>query len=132
MSDSPLRVMIVDDSRTIRKAGEDILTSAGCVVMLAEDGFDCLTKIKDFAPDFIFVDVMMPRVDGYMVTQVIRSHVDLKSKPVVMLSSKDGVFDKAKGMAAGATDYLSKPFKHEDLIAAVTKHVPAFVPVSTK
>ncbi|MBM5458890.1 response regulator [Pseudomonas sp. P66] len=128
MSDKPLRVMIVDDSRTIRKAGEEFLISAGCVVVLAEDGFDCLTKIMDFEPDFIFVDVMMPRLDGYAVTQVIRSHAQLKSSPVVMLSSKDGVFDKAKGMAAGATDYLSKPFKREDLIAAITKYAPGFKP----
>ncbi|MCU9528488.1 response regulator [Pseudomonas mosselii] len=128
MSDKPLRVMIVDDSRTIRKAGEDYLTSAGCEVVLAEDGFDCLTKIKDFEPDFIFVDVMMPRLDGYAVTEVIRSHAELQKCPVVMLSSKDGVFDKAKGMAAGATDYLSKPFKSEDLIASITKHHPGFSP----
>lgn len=128
MSDKPLRVMIVDDSRTIRKAGEDILSAAGCEVALAEDGFDCLAKIKDFAPDFIFVDVMMPRVDGYTVTQVIRAHPELNASPVVMLSSRDGVFDKAKGMSAGATDYLSKPFNREDLIAAVTKHIPGFKP----
>lgn len=125
MSD-PLRVMIVDDSPTIRKSGEQFLSSAGCKVMLADDGFDCLAKLKDFAPQLIFVDVMMPRLDGYQVTQVIRANPLLKDCPVVMLSSKDGLFDKVRGLAAGATDYLSKPFTKDDLINAISQHVPGF------
>lgn len=128
MADSPLRVMIVDDSPSIRKAGEKILVAAGCLVMLAEDGFDCASKIKDFDPQLLFIDVLMPRLDGYQVTQLIRRHNEMKSTPVVMLSSKDGLFDKAKGMAAGATDYLTKPFNREDLINAIVKHVPGFSP----
>lgn len=129
MADSPLRVMIVDDSPSIRKAGEKILVAAGCLVMLAEDGFDCASKIKDFDPQLLFIDVLMPRLDGYQVTQLIRRHNEMKSSPVVMLSSKDGLFDKAKGMAAGATDYLTKPFNREDLINAIVKHVPGFSPL---
>ncbi|MCK1788630.1 response regulator [Pseudomonas violetae] len=129
MADSPLRVMIVDDSPSIRKAGEKILVAAGCLVMLAEDGFDCASKIKDFDPQLLFIDVLMPRLDGYQVTQLIRRHNEMKSTPVVMLSSKDGLFDKAKGMAAGATDYLTKPFNREDLINAIVKHVPGFSPL---
>lgn len=128
MADSPLRVMIVDDSPSIRKAGEKILVAAGCLVMLAEDGFDCAAKIKDFDPQLLFIDVLMPRLDGYQVTQLIRRHNEMKSTPVVMLSSKDGLFDKAKGMAAGATDYLTKPFNRDDLINAIVKHVPGFSP----
>ncbi|WP_409287029.1 response regulator [Pseudomonas guariconensis] len=126
MPGTSLRVMIVDDSPTIRKTGEKILLEAGCEVMLAEDGFDCITKIKDFNPGLLFVDVMMPKLDGYKVTELIRAHPELKSSPVIMLSSKDGLFDKAKGMAAGATDYLAKPFDREDLIEAIRKHVPSF------
>lgn len=126
MPGTSLRVMIVDDSPTIRKTGEKILLEAGCEVMLAEDGFDCITKIKDFDPGLLFVDVMMPKLDGYKVTELIRAHPELKSCPVIMLSSKDGLFDKAKGMAAGATDYLAKPFDREDLIEAIRKHVPSF------
>lgn len=129
MADSPLRVMIVDDSPSIRKAGEKILVAAGCLVMLAEDGFDCASKIKDFDPQLLFIDVLMPRLDGYQVTQLIRRHNEMKTTPVVMLSSKDGLFDKAKGMAAGATDYLTKPFNREDLINAIVKHVPGFSPL---
>ena len=127
MSNSaPLRVMIVDDSKTIRKTGEEFLTQAGCLVMLAEDGFDCIAKVRDFEPDFFFIDVMMPRLDGYQATQVVRSHERYRTTPIVFLSSKDGIFDKAIGMAAGATEYLSKPFKREDLISAIEKLVPKF------
>ncbi|MDF9779130.1 response regulator [Pseudomonas baetica] len=129
MPDStPLRVMLVDDSKTIRKSGEAMLTAAGCVVMGADDGFDCMAKAKDFDPQFFFIDVMMPRLDGYKVSQVIRNHADLKNVPIVMLSSKDGIFDKAKGMQAGATDYLTKPFNKDDLLNALIKHVPGFKP----
>lgn len=127
MPDStPLRVMLVDDSKTIRKSGEAMLTSAGCLVMHADDGFDCMAKAKDFDPQFFFIDVMMPRLDGYKVSQVIRNHPNFKNTPIVMLSSKDGLFDKAKGIAAGATDYLTKPFSREDLLESLAKHVPDF------
>lgn len=126
----PLRVMIVDDSKTIRKSGQDILTKAGCVVALADDGFDCVAKIRDFAPDFIFIDVMMPRLDGYQVCNLVRGQEDMHKVPVVMLSSRDGIFDKAKGMSAGASDYLTKPFESQDLIESILKHVPGFSPAS--
>ena len=124
---SPLRVMIVDDSQTIRNAGESYLVAAGCSVELAEDGFDCIAKIKDFDPNFIFVDVMMPRLDGYQAAQLIRNHERYRDIPIVFLSSKDGLFDKAKGEAAGATEYLTKPFKREDLIDAVERLVPGYI-----
>lgn len=127
MPDStPIRVMLVDDSKTIRKTGEAMLTSAGCEVMHADDGFDCMAKAKDFDPQFFFIDVMMPRIDGYKLSQVIRNHANFKNTPIVMLSSKDGLFDKAKGMQAGATDYLTKPFSKDDLIASLEKHAPGF------
>ncbi len=126
----PLRVMIVDDSKTIRKSGEDILTKAGCEVCLAEDGFDCLAKIRDFAPNFFFIDVMMPRLDGYQLIHIVRTHEDMRNVPVVMLTSKTGIFDKAKGMTAGASDYLTKPFERPDLIEAIQKLIPGFVPAA--
>ena len=127
---SPLRVMIVDDSQTIRNAGEKYLIEAGCAVQLAEDGFDCIAKVKDFDPEFFFIDVMMPRLDGYQATQLIRNHERYRDTPIVFLSSKDGLFDKAKGEAAGATEYLTKPFKREDLVEAVQRLVPGFSPAA--
>lgn len=129
-NEDQLRVMIVDDSQTIRNAGENYLTAAGCAVHLAEDGFDCIARVKDFDPQFFFIDVMMPRLDGYQATQLIRNHERYRDTPIVFLSSKDGLFDKAKGEAAGATEYLTKPFKREDLVEAVKRLVPGFNPHS--
>ncbi|MGP0171020.1 response regulator [Pseudomonas sp. NCHU5208] len=129
-NEDQLRVMIVDDSQTIRNAGENYLTAAGCTVHLAEDGFDCIARVKDFDPQFFFIDVMMPRLDGYQATQLIRNHERYRDTPIVFLSSKDGLFDKAKGEAAGATEYLTKPFKREDLVDAVKRLVPGFNPHS--
>ena len=105
-----LKVMVVDDSNTIRKTAETLLSKAGCRVITATDGFDSLAKIADNRPDVIFVDIMMPRLDGYQTCALIKNNKEFRSTPVIMLSSKDGLFDKAKGRIVGADDYLTKPF----------------------
>ena len=117
------KVMVIDDSNTIRRSAEIFLTQAGCQVILAEDGFDALSKIADHQPRVIFVDIMMPRLDGYQTCALIKQNPKLKSTPVIMLSSKDGVFDRARGRLAGSDRYLTKPFTKEGLIAAVNEYV---------
>ena len=111
--------MVVDDSNTIRRSAEIFLKQAGCVVILAEDGFDALAKINDHQPDLIFVDIMMPRLDGYQTCALIKKNPQLSATPVIMLSSKDGVFDRARGRMVGSDQYLTKPFTREGLIQAV-------------
>ncbi len=111
--------MVVDDSHTIRRSAEIFLTRAGHEVVLAEDGFDALAKVNDRAPDLIFCDVLMPRLDGYQTCAIIKRNVRFAWVPIVMLSSKDGVFDKARGRIAGADHYLTKPFTNEQLLRAV-------------
>ena len=117
--------MVIDDSNTIRRSAEIFLAQAGCQVVLAEDGFDALAKIADHAPDLIFVDIMMPRLDGYQTCSLIKKNARLKSTPVVMLSSKDGLFDRARGRLAGSDEYLTKPFTKESLLRSVENHVLA-------
>jgi twitching motility two-component system response regulator PilG len=119
---SGIRVVLIDDSNTIRRSGEIFLTQAGCKVVLAEDGFDGLSKVVDNKPDIIFVDVMMPRLDGYQTCALIKSHNEFKNTPVVMLTSKDSLFDRARGKLVGADQYLTKPFSKKSLIEAVTMH----------
>jgi twitching motility two-component system response regulator PilG len=119
-----VRVMVIDDSNTIRRSAELFLRQAGCDVILADDGFSALTKITEHHPDVIFVDIMMPRLDGYQACALIKRNPKFKSTPVIMLSSKDGVFDRAKGRMVGSDEYLTKPFTREDLILAVTAHAP--------
>ena len=116
-----LRVMIIDDSNTIRRTAETLLTKAGCEVITAIDGFDSLSKIADKTPDVIFVDIMMPRLDGYQTCALIKNNSQFKHTPVIMLSSKDGLFDKAKGRIVGADDYLTKPFSKAELFAALER-----------
>lgn len=123
-----LKVMVIDDSNTIRRSAEIFLSQAGCQVLLAEDGFDALAKITDHHPDVIFVDIMMPRLDGYQTCALIKNNSAFKSTPVIMLSSKDGLFDKAKGRIVGSDQYLTKPFSREELLGAIKNHVPGFVP----
>ena len=118
-----VRVMVIDDSNTIRRSAEIFLMQAGCQVILAENGFDALAKIADHQPDLIFVDIMMPRLDGYQTCALIKQNPKLKATPVIMLSSKDGVFDRARGRLAGSDRYLTKPFTKEGLVAAVTEYV---------
>ena len=115
------RVMVVDDSNTIRRSAEIFLKRAGYDVTLAEDGFDALAKVNDFVPDLIFCDVIMPRIDGYQTCAIIKRNARLMSVPVVMLSSKDGIFDKARGRIVGADDYITKPFTKEQLLEAAHK-----------
>jgi twitching motility two-component system response regulator PilG len=116
---STTKVMVIDDSNTIRRSAEIFLLQAGFQVVLAEDGFDALAKIADHQPDVIFVDIMMPRLDGYLTCALIKKHVKFKSTPVVMLSSKDGLFDRARGRMVGSDQYLTKPFTKDTLIGAV-------------
>jgi twitching motility two-component system response regulator PilG len=117
-----IRVVLIDDSNTIRRSGEIFLSQAGCKVILAEDGFDGLSKVVDNKPDIIFVDVMMPRLDGYQTCALIKNHAEFKNTPVVMLTSKDSLFDRARGKLVGADQYLTKPFSKKSLIEAVTMH----------
>jgi twitching motility two-component system response regulator PilG len=114
-----VKVMVIDDSNTIRRSAEIFLKQAGCEVILAEDGFDALSKIASHLPDVIFVDIMMPRLDGYQTCSLIKRNSRFKSTPVIMLSSKDGVFDRARGRMVGSDQYLTKPFTQESLIDAV-------------
>ena len=116
-----LRVMIIDDSNTIRRTAETLLTKAGCEVITAIDGFDSLSKIADNNPDVIFVDIMMPRLDGYQTCALIKNNSQFRHTPVIMLSSKDGLFDKAKGRIVGADDYLTKPFSKTELFDALER-----------
>ena len=117
-----IKVMVIDDSNTIRRSAEIFLGQAGCIVILAADGFDALAKITDNHPDVIFVDVMMPRLDGYQTCALIKKNPRFKSTPVVMLSSKDGLFDRARGRMVGSDQYLTKPFTKDSLLAAVSDH----------
>lgn len=118
-----IKVMIVDDSNTIRRSGELFLKQAGYTVILVENGFEALTAIFDMRPDIIFVDIMMPRLDGYQTCQLIRKNEEFKDLPIIMLSSKDGLFDKARGRIVGSNEYLTKPFSKEGLLDAVRKYV---------
>ena len=117
--------MIIDDSKTIRRTAETLLAKAGCEVTTAVDGFDALAKIADTNPDLIFVDIMMPRLDGYQTCSLIKNNADFAATPVIMLSSKDGLFDKARGRIVGSDEYLTKPFSKEELFDAIERHRPA-------
>ena len=119
---SGIKVMVIDDSNTIRRSAEIFLAQAGGQVVLAEDGFDALAKIADHAPDLIFVDIMMPRLDGYQTCALIKKNPRLKATPVIMLSSKDGLFDRARGRLAGSDEYLTKPFTKESLLRSVANY----------
>ena len=111
--------MVIDDSNTIRKSAELFLAEAGCQVLLAEDGFDALAKIADHAPDVVFCDILMPRLDGYQTCTLIKKNSRFAATPVIMLSSKDGLFDRARGRLAGSDEYLTKPFTRDTLLQAV-------------
>jgi len=117
-----IKVMIIDDSNTIRKSAEIFLKPSGCEVLLAEDGFEAMSKIVDNQPDIIFIDIVMPRLDGYQACMLIKKNPIYQAIPVIMLSSKDGLFDKAKGRIAGADDYLTKPFAAEGLLSIIHKY----------
>ncbi|AIR88393.1 response regulator [Pseudomonas cremoricolorata] len=123
----PLKVMVIDDSRTIRRTAQLLLGEAGCEVITASDGFDALAKIVDHAPQIIFVDVLMPRLDGYQTCALIKHNSAFKDIPVILLSSRDGVFDKARGRVVGSDQFLTKPFSKQALLDALRAHVPGFV-----
>ena len=114
-----IKVLVIDDSNTIRRSAEIFLKQGGHEVLLAEDGFDALSKVNDHKPHLIFCDILMPRLDGYQTCAIIKRNADFSSVPVVMLSSKDGVFDKARGRMVGSQDYLTKPFTKDQLLQAV-------------
>lgn len=117
-----VKVMVIDDSNTIRRSAEIFLTQSKCEIILAVDGFDAMAKIIDSHPDVIFVDIMMPRLDGYQTCTLIKRNSDFQSTPVIMLSSKDGLFDRARGRMVGSDEYLTKPFTKESLLNAVQKY----------
>jgi Response regulators consisting of a CheY-like receiver domain and a winged-helix DNA-binding domain len=117
-----VKVMIIDDSNTIRRSAEIFLLQAECSVILAEDGYDALSKIMDHQPDIIFIDIMMPRLDGYQTCALLRKNPRFAKTPVVMLSSKDGLFDRARGRMVGSNWYLTKPFTKDELLKAVAAH----------
>ena len=118
-----LKVLVIDDSKTIRKTAETLLTREGCKVFTAVDGFDALSKIADHQPDIVFVDIMMPRLDGYQTCALIKHNKIFRSTPVIMLSSKDGLFDRARGRIVGSQQYLTKPFTKDELLSAIASHV---------
>jgi twitching motility two-component system response regulator PilG len=120
-----VKVMIIDDSNTIRRSAEIFLSQAGCEVILAQDGFDALSKITDHEPDVVFVDIMMPRLDGYQTCSLIKRNAKYRATPVIMLSSKDGLFDRARGRMVGSDEYLTKPFTKDTLLTAVREHAAA-------
>jgi len=115
-----LKVMVVDDSKTIRRTAETLLKKQGCDVATGVDGYDALSKIADYKPDIIFIDIMMPRLDGYQTCALVKSNQAFKKTPIIMLSSKDGVFDKAKGRVVGSDNYLTKPFSRDELLNAIS------------
>ncbi len=122
-----LRVMVIDDSNTIRRSAEIFLGQAGCKVILAEDGFDALAKIADLHPEVIFCDILMPRLDGYQTCALIKKSPKFSAIPVIMLSSKDGLFDRARGRMVGSDQYLTKPFTKDSLLKAVAEFAPRAV-----
>jgi twitching motility two-component system response regulator PilG len=117
-----IKVLVIDDSNTIRRSAEIFLKQGGHNVLLAEDGFDALSKVNDHDPDLIFCDILMPRLDGYQTCAIIKRNARFASVPVIMLSSKDGLFDKARGRMVGSQDYLTKPFTKDQLLQAVAQH----------
>ena len=117
-----IKVMVIDDSNTIRRSAEIFLSQTKCEVILATDGFDAMSKIVDSHPDIIFVDIIMPRLDGYQTCMLIKKNVRFQTVPVVMLTSKTGVFDRARGRMAGSNDYITKPFTQKEFLGAICKY----------
>ncbi|HFD80126.1 MAG TPA: response regulator [Gammaproteobacteria bacterium] len=120
---SGVKVMVIDDSKTIRRTAETLLKKEGCEVVTATDGFEALAKIADEKPEIIFVDIMMPRLDGYQTCALIKNNQVFRDTPVIMLSSKDGLFDRARGRIVGSDQYLTKPFTKEELLGAIRAHL---------
>ncbi|MEN8178188.1 MAG: twitching motility response regulator PilG [Pseudomonadota bacterium] len=127
MALSGIKVMVIDDSKTIRRTAESLLKREGCEVITATDGFEALAMIADLHPDVIFVDIMMPRLDGYQTCALIKHNQEYRNIPVIMLSSKDGLFDRARGRIVGSEQYLTKPFTKDELLGAIRRHVSRVV-----
>lgn len=119
---SDIKVLVVDDSSTIRRSAEIFLSDSGCKIILAADGFDALAKVVENRPDIIFIDIVMPRLDGYQACQLIKKNSRFQSTPVIMLSSKNGLFDRAKGRMAGSNEYLTKPFTKDELLKTIERY----------
>jgi twitching motility two-component system response regulator PilG len=122
-NDAGAKVMVIDDSQTIRRTAETLLAREGYSVITASDGYEALGKIVDHKPDVIFIDIMMPRLDGYQVCALIKGNPKFNKTPVIMLSSKDGVFDRARGRIVGSDQYLTKPFTKDEILSAVKSHM---------
>lgn len=118
-----LKVMVIDDSKTIRRSAESLLQKAGCEVITADNGFEALPIISGQHPDIMFIDIMMPRLDGYQTCALVKNNPKYRDTPIIMLSSKDGLFDRAKGKVVGAEQYLTKPFTRDDLLGAIRTHL---------
>ncbi len=118
-----LKVMVIDDSKTIRRSAESLLQKAGCEVITADNGFEALPIISGQHPDIMFIDIMMPRLDGYQTCALVKNNPKYRDIPIIMLSSKDGLFDRAKGKVVGAEQYLTKPFTRDDLLGAIRTHL---------
>lgn len=125
-SKKALKILVVDDSKTIRRSAESVLGSAGHKVITASDGFAALAEVVEHHPDIIFLDIMMPRLDGYQTCALIKNNKKFRNTPIIMLSSKDGLFDKARGRIVGSDQYLTKPFTKEELLGAVKEHSPSY------
>ena len=121
-SNVALTVLVIDDSKTIRRSATTLLSEEGWHVVTAEDGFEALGKVVEHKPDIVFADIMMPRLDGYQACALIKNNTEYRNIPVVMLSSKDSIFDKARGRIAGSEHYLTKPFTRRELVRTVLKH----------
>jgi len=128
----PLKVLVIDDSNTIRRSAEIFLKQGGHQVLLAEDGFDALSKVLDNEPDLIFCDILMPKLDGYQTCAIIKRNAKFAKTPVIMLSSKDGLFDKAKGRMVGSQDYLTKPFSKDQLLQTVVRYTGQTQPTESE
>jgi twitching motility two-component system response regulator PilG len=118
-----IKVVVIDDSKTIRRTAETLLKKAGCQVITATDGFESLSKVMEHQPNIIFVDIMMPRLDGYQTCALIKNNQTFKKIPIVMLSSKDGLFERARSRIVGAEHYMTKPFTREELLNTIKAYV---------
>ncbi len=117
------RILVIDDSKTIRRSAESLLAREGYEVITANDGYEALAKVVESEPDIIFIDIMMPRLDGYQTCALIKSNARYSAIPIVLLSSKDSIFDKARGRIVGSQSYLTKPFSREDLLNVIAEHL---------